>query len=174
VRASHLFHFSEDPHIKIFRPHVPVGRDERLVWAIDEEHSFLYYFPRECPRILLWALPATTEEDRSRFLGEALRVATIEGAWLPRLESTRLFVYTLPSDSFECLNDIGMHVSRVPVRPLSVQPVGDLKEALGESEVELRTLPSLGQLAADALESTLHYSMIRMRNAGSPEAQLLG
>jgi hypothetical protein len=73
-----LFHFSEDPAIAHFDPRpvrVPVERPSGkewlsgpLVWAIDEAHGFLYLFPRECPRVLLWPTPATTEADRERWL----------------------------------------------------------------------------------------------------------
>ncbi len=69
----HLFHFSDDPNIQTFVPRpvrVSIERPEGmdwlngpLVWAIDEAHEPLYLFPRECPRILLWATPETKQED---------------------------------------------------------------------------------------------------------------
>ena len=41
MKPSLVFHFSEDPSIEVFRPHVPVTRPdaEPRVWAIDEEHA---------------------------------------------------------------------------------------------------------------------------------------
>ena len=51
-----LFHFSEDPDIARFLPHVPRTNSSHApaVWAIDEEHSPLYWFPRDCPRVTAW------------------------------------------------------------------------------------------------------------------------
>jgi Family of unknown function (DUF6886) len=170
--TDRLYHFSEDPGIEVFKPHTPVGREEPLVWAIDAEYSFLYYFPRECPRAAIWALPDSTPEDIERFLGHtsAARVIAIEAAWQERIRSATLYVYTLPADGFKSLGDIGMHVCRTEVRPLSVEPVGDLVQRLTESDVELRITPSLWPLADAAVKSTLHFSLIRMRNATPRDA----
>jgi hypothetical protein len=59
-----------------------------LVWAIDEDHDMLYLFPRECPRILLWPTPSTTEGDRWVWFGDSPRraLAFIERDWFGRLE----------------------------------------------------------------------------------------
>ena len=53
---SALYHFSEDPSIERFVPHVPVTNLQHApaVWAIDAEHSPLYWFPRDCPRAAVW------------------------------------------------------------------------------------------------------------------------
>ncbi|MFB2603077.1 DUF6886 family protein, partial [Rhizobium phaseoli] len=69
-----LFHFSDDPDIPVFEPRPvliptvrPVGREwlnGPLVWAIDGDHDFMYLFPRDCPRILIWAKPETPETER--------------------------------------------------------------------------------------------------------------
>ncbi|WP_339293213.1 DUF6886 family protein [Paenibacillus sp. FSL W8-0187] len=47
-----LYHFSEDPNIDIFVPRENQNRKDfpAVVWAIDKEHEFTYYFPRNCPR----------------------------------------------------------------------------------------------------------------------------
>lgn len=57
-----LFHFSENPAISLFEPHVPQTNPEQppLVWAIDEEHAPHYYFPRSCPRVAFWISSETT------------------------------------------------------------------------------------------------------------------
>ena len=57
-----------------------------------------------------------------------------------------------------------MPVSRETLEPLSVEPVGDLIEALEAANVELRLLPSLLPLR-DVWETTLHASGVRLRNA---------
>jgi hypothetical protein len=74
-----LFHFSDDPTIAVFEPRPvlipserPPGREwlnRLLVWAIDCIHDFMYFFPRDCPRILAWVLPETTAEDRKLLSG---------------------------------------------------------------------------------------------------------
>ena len=76
-----VFHFSEEPDIRVFVPRppparapglpsspAPVAEDARVVWAIDGWHAPLYYFPRDCPRVMIWSLPTTTDADRERWL----------------------------------------------------------------------------------------------------------
>ena len=85
----HLLHFSEDPDIKVFRPHIPASSPNNppLVWAVDEEHAWTYLFPRDCPRILLWKVAATTDSDWRRWAGanETGKVACIEHRWFEHL-----------------------------------------------------------------------------------------
>lgn len=52
-----LYHFSEDPDIKIFEPRTLPNRDDERakVWTIDEYHAPHYFFPRECPRVCFWS-----------------------------------------------------------------------------------------------------------------------
>ena len=66
-----LFHFSDDPGITRFEPRTPPHRPEiePLVWAVGEDHVATYLFPRDCPRILLWLTPTTTDADRQRWWG---------------------------------------------------------------------------------------------------------
>ena len=75
-----LFHFSEEPTIQRFEPHVPQTQPEAspLVWAIDETHAPNYFFPRDCPRVCFWDGPRTTRADRERFLGPS-NAATVIG-----------------------------------------------------------------------------------------------
>ncbi len=51
-----LYHFSENPGIERFVPHVPVTNPDHppAVWAINVKHSPLYWFPRDCPRATVW------------------------------------------------------------------------------------------------------------------------
>ena len=164
----HLYHFSEDPGIERFEPRAPDARPEiePLVWAIDEWHAPMYYFPRECPRILVWTLPSTSAADRERWFGAsgARILAHIEWGWLERMRSTSVYRYVFDSAGFEDLQDAGMHVSRSVVTPLEVAPVGDLLEALRGAEVELRVLEELTPLRG-VWETSLHASGIRLRNA---------
>lgn len=169
-----LFHFSEDPGIAFFDPRAvvaerPPGREwlnEPLVWAIDAWHTPMYFFPRECPRVMLWPTPATTEADRERWWGdrECRMVAHVEWRWLPALRDTRLYRYTFEPAGFLELGDAGMWVHPGGVRPAGVEEVGPLLEALRDAEVELRLMSSLLPLRG-AWDSTMHVSGIRLRNA---------
>src|SRR5205807_7233101 len=66
-----VLHFSEDPTITLFTPHVAATgvRGEACVWAVDRERAPDYWFPRQCPRAMAWTVPATTAADRDRILG---------------------------------------------------------------------------------------------------------
>jgi hypothetical protein len=171
-----LFHFSEDAAIARFVPRavrVPAERapgrewlNGPLVWAIDEDHQSMYLFPRECPRILLWAAPGSTDADVALWLGgpRTQRVACIEYAWLERLRQAEVSRYELPPERFEALDDAGMWVSREAVVPIGHAVVGDLPSRLAECGTALRVMDSLLPLRA-AWDSTLHVSGIRLRNA---------
>jgi hypothetical protein len=126
----------------------------------------MYFFPRECPRILLWRKEGTRGEDVERWwAGSAARMlAFIEESWAERHAAAALWRYELPSETFEYLGEIGHYVSRTTVRPVATEPFGDLRKRLGEAEVELRVLPSLLPLRG-VWDSTLHASGIRLRNA---------
>ncbi len=164
-----LFHFSEDPTIARFVPRPPLARPtvEPLVWAIDEWHAPVYFFPRDCPRVCFWPLPTTTAADYAHCFATVpgRMVIAIESAWLERLRVARLSRYRMPEERFEDIHDHGVHVTREPVVPLGVEPVGDLLAALTDAEVELRITPSLVPLGRAIIQTTLHFSLIRMRNA---------
>jgi hypothetical protein len=165
-----LYHFSEDPSITRFnlRFHPSHPDQPAMVWAIDEDRSPLYYFPRDCPRIGFWARSDSTAEDIHHFLAhtKARKVIAVEGRWLEKLQNTKLYVYQLPDEPFTCFDQgAGYYTSHETVDPLSVEPVGHLIQRLVEAKVELRLTPSLLPLRDTLISSTLHFSMIRMRNA---------
>lgn len=165
-----LFHISEEPNIDVFEPRQTATNDERLVWAIDEEHLRNYLVPRDCPRVTYSAGPRTTESDRERFLGSSAAVLAIETGWFERMQSCRLHCYHLPGDTFELADECaGYFVSRVPVKPLRVQVIDDLVSAVLTRGVELRVQPSLWELRNAVIASTLAFSIIRWRNAAPPE-----
>ncbi len=174
VDSKILYHFSEDPQIERFEPRPGRQIDGRspgelLVWAIDEDHSPVYYFPRECPRILLWPIEGSTQDDIDRWMASTSgsnprMVANIESAWLERFKRCRLYRYTFATKGFDDIGDHGVSVNSQPVEPLDVTPVGSLVSAIEDADVELRVMESLQQLA-DAWFSTLHFSGVRLRNA---------
>lgn len=165
-----LFHLSEDPTIDVFRPHHAKGREHEspYVWAIDAEHAPLYWFPRDCPRIAFWADENTTPEDRERFLslGSAARVHVTENAWLERMRSVKLYVYSFTPEPFVLYPEPGgFYVSRREVVPERCEPVGDLMKRHADAGIELRFTPSLWPLARAVAGSSLEFSMVRLRNA---------
>jgi hypothetical protein len=184
-----LFHVSERGDIDRFEPRpgsASVRRDPsgRLivdrthetpsgafsaVWAVDAEHLRNYLLPRDCPRVTFYAGPKTTVGDRERFLGSSAAVVAIERHWLERLRRCRLYCYHLPADTFECADECaGYFVSAVPAQPTWVECIDDAVGALMRRGVELRVLPTLWPLRDAVLESSLQFSMIRMRNATPP------
>jgi hypothetical protein len=165
-----LYHFSEDPTIERFVPRAPLHRPqvEPMVWAISEEHQQIYWVPRDCPRVYFWLLPTTTAEDRARFWTgvHADLVLAIEAVWIERLQTTQLYRYTLPSESFTLIDaHYGAYVSRETVVPTSVEPLGNLLHELAAAPVELRLCPSLVPLGKAIINTSFSWGLIRMRNA---------
>jgi hypothetical protein len=162
-----LYHFSEGPHIRIFEPRRSRISSEAHLWAIDEWHAPMYYFPLDCPRACFWPGSQTSAEDRERWFGgiDASTVIGVEAAWLDRIRSAKLHRYALPDDTFELRDSIaGRWVSASAVAPLAVEPVGDLLGALAESGLELRVTPALTDLWSRVIASTPDFSGTRLRN----------
>lgn len=173
-----LFHFSENGEIEQFIPRPvlqPAPRapgwewlNEPLVWAIAEEKQYLYLFPRDCPRIVLWPTEKTNTDDRDKWFGDVpdntVAVAYIEDRWLDSVERATVFRYDMPEDTFLDLKDAGMHVSRSMVIPSGVTKITNLRAALSACHAQLKAVPSLAPFRP-AWESTLHVSGIRLRNA---------
>ena len=163
-----LYHFSKEPDIRVFEPRPSSIADGAYVWAIDEWHAPMYYFPRDCPRACFWPGPQTTAEDRERWFGgiNAKMVIAVESAWLDRIRATRLYRYVLSQDGFELHDATAGHwLSRSAATPLAVEPVGDLLAALASESVDLRITPALTDLWSRVTASTLEFSGTRLRNA---------
>ena len=165
-----LYHFSEDPTIRVFHPHRAKSSslDEPFVWTIDDWHAPMYFFPRDCPRACFWPGPRTSEEDRRIWFDHvrARMVIAIEAAWLDRVRAATLYRYRMPEAPFELVDaTAGYWVARETVTPLAVEPVGDLLQALAGAEVELRITPTLIPLWGRVIRSTLEFSGTRLRNA---------
>jgi len=138
-----------------------------MVWAIDEAHAPLYFFPRDCPRVAFWSLPSSTAEDIERWMSDrqARMVICNEAAWLNRIQSTELYRYEFDGDGFRDCEDHGVHVAANAVRPLRMSALTDLPARIVAAAVELRYCQSLVPIGHAIQASTLHFSMIRMRNA---------
>jgi len=166
-----VLHFSEDPTITRFAPHVAATaqQSEAYVWAVDYDRAPDYWFPRQCPRAMAWVTPETTEEDRERIIGPGggLRVHAVEYAWLERMRTVELYAYRLDARDFRSFGEPpNAHVAEREVRPLGpAERVGDLFELYEEADIQLRVLPTLLPFWDQVITTTLGFSGIRLRNA---------
>lgn len=152
-----------------FVPHVPATKPDHppAVWAIDELHAPLYWFPRDCPRVTAW--PRTAAERpgfEAAFTTTAARVHAIETSWLDRLRTVELFRYSFSAADFTAWTAAsGQWVADREVAPSAVEPVGDLLAAHAAAGIELRVVPSLWPLHDLAISDRWDFSIVRMRNA---------
>ncbi len=170
-----LFHFSDDPNIRHFVPRAPLAHPNAApaVWAIAPEYEPLYMLPRDCPRIAFWPVAATVPAHRQRFWsGTGARfVIAVEWGWLQQIAQAVLWRYELPEEGFMPEGTpghagfYGGYTCRHAVTPRSVAKIDNLLQRMRQENVELRLVPELHSLAAAVSETTLHYSLIRMRNA---------
>lgn len=160
-----LFHVSEEPGITEFVPR-PGPDDTPVVWAICEARLHNYLLPRDCPRVTFTASPATTQADKELLLGGAQAVVAIEARWFARCLTTTLYLYEFDPAPFRETDEVaGYYQSTIRVRPLAVHTIAHGLGTLLEKGVELRILPTLWHLREAVLDSSLAYSIIRMRNA---------
>lgn len=167
-----MLHFSEDPTITVFAPHVALTavHEVALVWAVDGPRCPDYWFPRDCPRAMAWVEPSTAPADAERILGPGggHRVHAIEYSWLARVQSVRLYAYRLPAQPFAPVSEADPYavVARETVTPLGrPQPVGDLLELHRVDGIQLRLLDNLWPFWDQVVTTTMGFSGIRLRNA---------
>lgn len=170
-----LFHVSEEPDIAVFHPRLPTRKDldpaVGLVWAIDEVHLPNFLTPRDCPRVTYHVTENTTAEDRARFfaMNSCTWAVAIESGWFRRMLDTTLYLYELDPAGFR-LQDAaaGYYVSTGTQVPIARHVCRDLPEALFSRGVELRIAAHLWDLAAAVQQSSLEWSLCRMKNAVKP------
>lgn len=169
MSPTRLYHFSEDPGIERFVPHVPRTNPSHppAVWAIDDDHAPLYWFPRDCPRVTIWPRHAADETAfAERLSTTARRVHAIESVWLDRMRAADVYCYEFDAASFEPWEAAtGQWISAGEITPLSVTPVGDLLGAHAAASIELRIVPSLWPLHDVAMRGEFEFSIVRMHNA---------
>jgi hypothetical protein len=171
-----VLHFSEDPTITRFVPHVaPTSRERQAyVWAVDRDRAPDYWFPRACPRALAWVGPATTAADAEQIVGPGggARVHAVEYRWLEAMRTVTLYGYRLPADRFRAIGAREhARVATEPVAPLGPpEPVGDLFALHEAAGIQLRVLPNLWRFWDAVVASTMEFSGIRLRNAAPRDA----
>ncbi|MBV9936258.1 MAG: hypothetical protein JO367_18325 [Actinobacteria bacterium] len=165
-----LWHYSEDPQLRTFRPHTPRTNpaEPPQVWAIDTRHAPMFWFPRDCPRACIWPVSTTSAEDRETFFGQsgAERVHVIESDWLDRMRTARVYAYRLPTDAFEPHGVGGYWVTRQTVEAVDRVEFDDLLGAHARARIELRATPSLWPFWKRVVGSTVEFSGMRLANSG--------
>ncbi len=167
-RTGELLHFSEDPAIERFEPHVAATarQPEAFVWAVDELNSPCYWFPRQCPRVCFWGDPDSRE-------GTSVRVHAIEPEWLEAMSTSVLYAYSFAVADFEPIGERPhAFVATHEVTPLrDPEPVGDLTAAHREHGIELRVVEDLHAFLGAGRARGLDFSAIRMRNSRRGDVQ---
>jgi hypothetical protein len=166
-----VLHFSEDPTITRFAPHVAATaqQPQAYVWAVDHDRAPDYWFPRQCPRALAWVTPETTDADRERIIGPGggQRVHAVEYGWLERMRTVELYAYRFAAQDFRPFGEpVHAQVATTQVTPLGPpERVGDLFELYEEAGIQLKVLPVLLPFWEQVISTTLGFSGIRLRNA---------
>ena len=165
VRPAVVLHYSEDPGIAEFVPHVPATNPDQppRVWGIEPAYAPLYWFPRDCARVTVWAHDADQRARLRATWGCArhrLHFAAPEAE--AALHTTALFEYSLPPEPFAPWDDAeGQWVAGAAVRPHAVRPMGDLVAAHGAAGVELRFDADLAARREEVVASGLPFSIVR-------------
>jgi hypothetical protein len=171
MTATRVFHFSEDGSITRFSPHVPPSNPGHppAVWAIDDDHAPLYWFPRHCPRVSVWANDADEREVlAAQFETDARRICAAETRWLDRIRACRLYRYEFDRSRFRPWDEAdgnGQYIASEVVEPVDVVALDDLLALHAAADVELRITPKLGTLMDRILASGLPFSFVRLRDA---------
>jgi hypothetical protein len=169
-----VLHFSEDPTITRFEPHVAATsrQPEAYVWAVDATQAPSYWFPRQCPRAMAWAGPSTSDVDRDRIIGAGCgdRVHAIEYAWWDAMRTTTLYAYRFAADEFRPIASPYAapyaQVATTPVVPLAPPDlVGNLIDCHASAGIQLRLLDNLWPFWDEVTSSSVAFSGIRLRNA---------
>lgn len=164
-----VYHFSEDGSIDRFAPHVPPTNPGHppAVFAMDAEHEPLYWFPRHCPRISVWAYDDEQQATlRSTFDTDATRICAAESGWLDRIRTARIYRYAFDGGQFAPWADAdGQYIATRTVHPERIEALDDLLALHADAEVELRLTPMLGTLMDTVVASGLPFGFVRIRDA---------
>jgi len=166
-----LWHVSEEPGIGCFEPRPSsAGSDDevRLVWAVCDSRLSNYLVPRDCPRVCIRRATGTTDADAERYFRGSLSEAVIfvEAQWLDRCATARLWLYAMPSAPFVLADaNAGYFTSSRAVRPQSIRGIDSPLAELSTRGAELRTTDNLRSLAEQIVDSSMAFSIIRLRNA---------
>ena len=95
------------------------------------------------------------------------RINASYDAIFERCRETTLYLYEFDAAAFHASDDIAAYyTAHESVRPIACSIIDDIFAVLRERNVELRLMPTLWTLREAVANSTLAFSIIRMRNAG--------
>lgn len=167
-----LFHISEESNITIFRPRVPLRDDldksVGLVWAIDEERLPNFLFPRECPRICYHVGMNTNIEDTEKYFTSNLSKHTVvfEHEWYERIKNITLYLYEFSVNDFVLQDAVaGYYIATTTQIPINKYVVSNVFEEFKKRNIEIRIVDNLMYFAEKIKNTTLNWSLCRMRNA---------
>ena len=166
-----LFHFSHDPSIERFTPHVPATNPTQpaSVWAIDAERAPLHWFPRDCQRVAVWLRDDAERHLFSQaFCTAAPRVHAIELGRLRVLASAVLYRYRFDSSPFRPWSEAsGQWISDRAVEPSEVERLDDLIGCHVTAGIELRAVPDLWPIRDLAVSGPWDFSVVRFQLAAA-------
>lgn len=166
-----LYHFSSERNIEVFLPRVKSTRQDMpaVVWAIDDEHQFTFFVPRDCPRIIYTRSTDISEEDNNRFFGITASniIMTVETGWFERIKNATLYRYELPPQSFTLLDECaGYFISEETVTPSRMDIITNPLDLLIQMNIDIRFTPNLHPLRNAILGSSLtDFGIHRFGNA---------
>lgn len=170
MEQGRLFHVSENPDIKTFIPRPSPSYFKEItgnvVFAINDRLLHNYLLPRDCPRVCYYARQDSSTVDIANYISPSGNfVMALEYKWKPIVEQTVIYLYELPAQTFTLLDECaGYYISYEPANPLSVKPVTNLLEEITKRNVTVKFVETLKPLSEMIKNSTLNYSIIRMRN----------
>lgn len=117
-----MWHFSEDPAIARFRPHVATTSTHTrpYVWACSSARCPDYWFPRDTPRAMAWRLPDSDSLVADMLLGPRVqRLHVIEHDSVDAMRTTALYAYRFAAAGFTELEGFAQvsEVEQVPLGP---------------------------------------------------------
>lgn len=167
-----LFHVSENPDIELFKPRPSPQAYDKLtddvVFAVSDKMLAYYLLPRECPRVCYYVKTDTQQEDIDKFIGNSDKkyIINIEEHWKDMINNTILYLYEMPPESFELLDEgAGYYITYKTVKPFNKLTIVNLKAEIESRNAELRALPSIREFAVEVSKSSLQFSIIRIKNA---------
>ena len=165
TRPEIVYHYSENLEIEVFAPHVPATNPSTppQVWAIEPRYASLYWFPRDCLRVAVWANEDPQQRElQSRFATAANRVHFALGRDEQWIRTTNLCEYTFDAGPFEPWLDAEGHwTTDRTVRPTASRQLPDLVAEQAQAGVDLRFLDELTTARDEVVRSGLPFSVVR-------------
>lgn len=166
--AGEVWHFSEDPHISRFLPHLaPTSTHEgAYVWACKPERCPDYWCGRQTPRAMAWRVPGCDEAEADGLLGRGVqRLHVIEHDSLASMEQARLFAYRFDAAGFHELEGFAMvaETEQIPLGPpLALPSPWELHRQAG---IPVMVVANLFDWWSQIIHTDLGFSGIRLKNS---------